>query len=307
MSRSSDQGADSVASERLYELDRIMQRNYDIARDAHTARMSPTIHAQFDEKGGTYHLRWKGRTRSVQPVPDLYQKLKSVSHTTVGLFVILAPRIDHPEDTTWVGPLTEWRDHLALALGGLDRTGMPEESAGRCRNILEQGIGFCDRALERRSFTVEEYAEYGRRVVEDVTANVGQAAGIQVDATVALAEEWREMLGDEWEQTFVIVTTAWAMRRENVHLQVWEHVMGTDQLNWRLILAEGFNDTATAWDTLGQIDMDRTVAELVFADRYRLEVELMGDDAAAAVERHACPTFPSIMKPHKPHKLHEVT
>jgi len=78
-------------------------------------------------------------------------------------------------------------------------------------------------------------------------------------------------------------------------------MMGPDVLNQRLFLAEGFNDTESAFDLLGRIILDRSVSGLVFENPLKLDDELMGDSALKRIDERACPMYPSIKDAHKPH------
>jgi len=283
------------ASDRLYLLDAEMRAHYAEALEKSAASLSPVIHAQFDEDGGTYHLRRNGRLLSVQPTPKQYKRLKSISHTPLAIYTILVGHED------WQQSLQSFCDHMQAGLDTLDRTQLPPELVEGSRAILAEGVAFCREVLAAGTYDIEQYHQFAHKVAPYLRPNIEAAAAMQVDAFEALVKTWRAEMGEEeWGRLMVVVTTAWAMRRDNVHFQIFAHLMGHDAVHQRLILAEGFNDTPQAFDLLGRIVMDRQVSKLVFEDPLALDVELMGEGALKRIEDYACPVYPSIKGPKKP-------
>lgn len=282
------------AIERLHRLDDEMQYRYAEALEHSTASLDPIIHAQFDGEGGTYHLRRKGQLTSVQPTPPAYRQLKSISHTPLALYSII-------KTPDWSGKIKDFLRHLQAGLASLDDSEVPAQLLEGSRNILRAGIGYSERLLAAGAVDFEQYHAYAHEVSPWLGPNIEAAAAMQVDAFEELVKGWRAEMGEEeWSRLMVCVTCAWAMRRENVHMQIFEHLMGKDAVNQRLILAEGFNDTKQAFELLGRIVLDREVAKQMFEDPLALDVELMGAGALKRIEDYACPVYPSIKGPRKP-------
>jgi hypothetical protein len=281
----------SGAENHTLHLDLQMRRHYAIALKATANMLTPVIHAQFDECGGTYHLRHHGKVTSVQPVPKLYQLLKSVSHTVLGLYATFAPHF-HDPNFPWKEGLRGFHDDLVRAIDGLHNNDIPEPARQNCREILRAGADFAASRLAEGSVTLEDYTNYARSITSKLLANVEQAAAIQVDAMTELLQRWKAELGEaDWNRLNVVVTTAWSMREENVHFMVFEQAMGKEAVNKRLFLAEGFNDTEEAFDLLGRIVLDRSVSVPVFDDTNLLDRELMGPGARKRLDERACPVF----------------
>lgn len=253
------------AVQNLIQLDHDMRRHYAESLKLFVEELSPVIHAQFDEEGGTYYLRRNGVITVGKPVPELYKCLKSVSHTALGVYSIIAPALKGRGD--WHAGLREFHDHLVKGLASIEAADLPPEPKKSCIGILSEGIAFTGNALNKNSVTLEDYATYAHAVAPMLKPNIAAAAAVQVDAFEELIESWRQEMGEEeWSRLYVVVTCAWALRRENVHFQIFEHMMGKAAVNQRLIIAEGFNDTESAFELLGRIVLDRVVAKLVFED-----------------------------------------
>jgi hypothetical protein len=141
------------AAQRLYNLDDKMMANYTDTQRLVGQSQSPVILVMFNRVGGKYILIRKGNVEAVEPVPALYQQMKSVSHTIVGVFEIVSPYFANPEVENWKPKLTEYNKMLKEALATLKDIGMPPEVEKNCRTILEGGIKFTDEALKTGSFT----------------------------------------------------------------------------------------------------------------------------------------------------------
>ncbi|WP_183458755.1 hypothetical protein [Microbulbifer rhizosphaerae] len=297
------------AAKRLFALDDKMQQNYAVTQRMVGEMQSPVILAMFNGVGGKYILRRHGREVAVEPVPELYQQMKSVSHTIVGVYEIVSPYFDSPEDGNWRPKLTEFNQMLKDGLATLDQVGMPSEVEQHCRTILEGGIKFTGNALKTGTFSADDYSAYTKSVWPSIAANIQLAGKLQVDHFEDLITKWRKEMGEEeWSRLYAIVGTAWAMRRENVHFQILAQMMGREAVNDRLILAESIPDVSEdqLLMLLGRIINDRGLATLVFGDEYRMDVELIGEATRAETEKKATPHHPALgtdWMPYEEHKL----
>jgi hypothetical protein len=297
------------ASRRLYTLDTEMQSNYTKTQYATGQMQSPVILAMFNGTGGRYILRRNGKQEAVEPVPAIYQQIKSVSHTLLGIFEIVSPYFENSQTGNWRAALADYNQQMKDALATLGNVGMPAEFEGYCRTILEAGIAFMDKSLKTGNFTAAEYSAYAKAVLPVVNKNVSLAGKLQVDHFEVVVKKWREQMGEEeWGRLYTVVSSAWAMRRQNVHFQIMAQMMGRDAVNDRLIMAEAINKV-TEDDLLmllGRIVNDRVLSILVFDETFRMDVELMGEAARAATESAACPHYPSVDTNWMPYEQHKM-
>ncbi len=151
--------ASQESAKRLYDLDDTMMANYADTQRLVGESQSPVIIVMMNRGGGKYILHRKGSEISVEPVPALYQQMKSVSHTIVGIFEIISPYFASPEIDNWRPKLTEYNKMLKEALSTLKDVGMPPDVEKRCRTILEGGVKFTDEALKTGTFNSEGYSK----------------------------------------------------------------------------------------------------------------------------------------------------
>jgi hypothetical protein len=299
------------AAKRLYNLDDTMMANYADTQRLVGQSQSPVILAMFNRVGGKYVLIRNGNVEAVEPVPALYQQIKSVSHTIVGIFEIVSSYFANPEVENWRPKLTEYNKMLKEALATLGDVGMPPEVEKHCRAILEGGIKFTDEALKKGTFSSEGYSAYAKSVWPATAKNVELAGKLQVDHFEALITKWRKEMGEEeWSRLYAVVNTAWAMRRENVHFQILAQMMGRDAVNDRLIIAESIQDP-TQDDLimlLGRVINDRDLAVHVFGKKleYRMDVELMGEAAREETLKQYSPHHPALDIEWEPYEEHKV-
>jgi len=283
----------AAASDRLYRIDSLMQKNYAKTQHDVGQMQSPVILAMFNDKGGKYILRRGGKEVSVEPVPAIYRQIKSVSHTVVGIFEIVSPYFAYPESENWRATLSEYNKFTKDALATLSKAGMPAEIENNCRLIMRGGIAFMDKVLENGTCSAADYSEYAMSLLPTLMKNVNLAGKLQVDHFEAVVKQWRKEMGEEeWSRLYAVVNTAWAMRGKNVHFGILAQMMEQDTVNHRLIMAESMKDVTEddLFSLLGRIVNDRVLSILVFNKTYRMDVELMGEAAGAAIEEAGAAT-----------------
>src|SRR5581483_5136908 len=123
-----------------------------------------------------------------------YQLAKSVGHSSMAIYQILAPYLAHPTDQSWRGPLKVYRTQNQTAfdsLGALEITG---EDRVVLRSILERNLAFMDECLTRGTFSYEGLEKYVRGCTPYSVKTIGIAAPVQVGHWMKVVEGWKEML-----------------------------------------------------------------------------------------------------------------
>lgn len=91
-----------------------------------------------------------------------------------------------------------------------------------------------------------------------------KAAEYQVNGTIPALLALKRELGDEWENTYVIIPTVWPVAKINTRLQVFSKVMSIKQMKERILIIEGAKGEDDAQIQLGRIISDRTLAQLAW-------------------------------------------
>lgn len=264
----------SSAGDRHRQADDSIRALNRTARDhyAHTlqwisGQLDPVIVVQFDGVGGTFTLRTGGRSVTAQPVPSSYELAKSVAHSPLGIFVIIAPYMQTPESTLWHADLRAFAGRVRAALERLNDSALPADARQHARAVLRESLAFIDGALTAKAFTEEAYQAYARRIIPAVRALRYFATDTQVRAVVAHLEKWRAELGEaRWKQLAAVVIAPYTIGSETPNLQCLRYVMDPERVADRLIVVGGDygKDVDRAVSVLGRLFMDRYAARLVF-------------------------------------------
>src|SRR3954470_1084905 len=116
--------ARAVAEQAVLALNSSMLRLYDESLEKFKQNMRdrvPIILALFSGAGGQMILYRPGHAPEVAPsVPIVYQLFKSVGHSSMAIYQVLAPYLAHPEaNSLWRAPLQAYRTENQTALDSL--------------------------------------------------------------------------------------------------------------------------------------------------------------------------------------------
>jgi hypothetical protein len=247
----------------------------------------PLILGLFSGAGGRFILYRPGMAPiDAPPVPIVYQLLKSVAHSTMALAEVLVPYLNSPDDLTWRGSLAAYRDRMQSALDGLDATAMQADWRPNNRSILQNNIAFMDACLKNNAVSADTLDEFAKKQSPLLKKNITWAAQTQVTHWMDVIGGWKQMLGDDWDETFAASNTIYVARQNNVLFSVLAQFFGPEAINDRLILIETVSFTTTSddmLDSLTRIIADRSVGAAFFGNYHLMDYELMGGDARQAI------------------------
>lgn len=285
-------GQKTRARNAVLAIDAAMQKNYSALKSELIGHLSPVIVVQNDGQGGTFTLVYKGTQETVQPVPHLFQLVKSVSHTPLGIYVIIAPYLKQPHVKDWIKPLELFKETLTEALENLPDAALPEHAQESCTKVLEGGIQFINNSVKAGRFSIESFQAFTASIQRDIQTNMSYAAKAQVDGVEALLERWRKKIGPEqWKETYAVVLAIWTTEYLNQNWLILKHMMDPKMTDTHLItigiasFAE--NTVAVALDNLARIVQDNIAAAMVFPQDAVLADSLKGpqDLLSTAIEQ----------------------
>ncbi|TDY38809.1 hypothetical protein BX592_13035 [Paraburkholderia rhizosphaerae] len=250
-------------------IDTSMQDNYAKMKAALLPHLDPVIVVSNDDWGGTYTLIHNGARETLRPVSAVFELAKSISHTPLGLYVIIAPYLGQPDAQGWVPGIKAFRDVLQRALDHLQRTDLPHEGKVASHRILVNALRFIDTSLENGRFSIDSFDELTAYVHDDIAINMRIAGKAQVDGVSALLTRWKAQLGEKsWKNLYAVVLSIWTTMIDNQNSIIIRKFMDQKRVATHLIdisTAEKPADPIhVALDNLGRIVMDNVAAELVF-------------------------------------------
>jgi hypothetical protein len=283
----------AVAEQAVLALNSSMMRLYDESLETFKRNMRervPIILALFTGQGGKMILYRPGRPPEVAPpVPVVYQLAKSVGHSSMAVYQIVAPYLANPRaNQLWRAPLQMYRTQNQTALDGLADLDLADDDRGVLRAILERNLAFMDECLAAGTYTYEGLEKYTRGCTPFAAKTIGIAASAQVGHWMKVVEGWKNELGKDWERTYAASNTLYVTRQNNILFSVLVQFMGTQTMGDRLLLIETpeFETTPEKLlDVLTRIVADRGLGMVFFRDYFLMDVELLGGGGRAAIER----------------------
>lgn len=247
----------------------------------------PVILGLFSGAGGRFILYRPGQPPLEAPrVPVVYELLKSVGHSVMGISVAVGPHLGKAEDKSWQAPMLAYKVRLQAALDSLDKTSMPAGWRDNNRVLIAENIAFIDRSVAAGVITFPALQEFAAKQKDPLKRNIQWAADTQVKHWMGVLTDWKKMLGADWSKVYAASNTIYVARQNNVLYSVLAQFFGPDDINSRLILIETVSFTTTPkdmLDSLTRIIADRTVGETFFHSRHLMDFELMGGDARDSI------------------------
>jgi hypothetical protein len=282
-----------VAEQAVLALNASMMQLYETSLVKFIANMRaqvPIILALFTGAGGQMMLYRPGQEPEVAPpVPLVYQLAKSVGHSSMAIYEIVAPYLSNAAgNQLWRAPLEAYRTQNRTALDGLDALDSSDDDRAVMRAILECNLAFMDDCLAKGGFSYEAVETFVRGTVPHSFRAIGIASGAQVGHWTAVVEEWQRELGAAWDRTYAVSNTLYVARQNNILFSVLVQFMGTGTMGDRLLLIETpeFETTPEKMlNVLGRIVADRSLGMMFFRDYFLMDVELLGGGGRAAIQR----------------------
>lgn len=282
-----------VAEHAVLALNASMIQLYDASLEKFKQNMRdqvPIILALFTGAGGQMILYRPGQAPEVAPpVPLVYQLAKSVGHSTMAIYQIVAPYISNAyANHLWRPPLEMYRTQNQTALDCLDALEMSDDDRSVLRTILQRNLAFMDGCLAKGGYSYDDVQKYIRDTTPHSVKTIGIGSSAQVAHWMKVLETWKNELGESWGRTYAVSNSLYVARQNNILYSVLVQFMGAETMGDRLLLVETpeFETTPEKMlDVLGRIVADRSLGMVFFCDYFLMDVELLGGGGRAAIER----------------------
>lgn len=250
----------------------------------------PVILALFTGQGGEMILYRPGQAPLVADrVPIRYELMKSVGHSSMAVFAHAYANRDNPTPD-WRQPMAAYRSANQQALDQLPMVDMPEEWRATMELVLRRNLAFMDRTLETGRISEDELQTFAVEQKPHLQKLIRWTAETQVAHWMGVLDEWKQLLGSDWDTTYGCSNTLYVTRQNNILFQVLAQYFGPSAMNKRLFLFETSQFTTEPeqmLSLLARIVADRSVGNAFFGNLYLMDYELMGGDAHRAIEDEA--------------------
>lgn len=249
----------------------------------------PLIMALFSGKGGRFVLYRPGQPPlEAPPVPPVYEIMKSVGHTAMGTYALVAPYIsDAAADHEWVADMEAYRKTVQTAKDSVANLDIKPDEKALVNDVLGRVLTFMNASLKNETFTAADVQAYARGVEPDLEKLIAVASTAQVDHWFEVLTEWKTLIGDQWGQTYALSNSIYVARQNNILFSVLVQFLGEDAINNRLLLLETTDFQASPEDmrtAFSRIASDRTLGKYFFNDDRLMDYELLGWGGRQAIE-----------------------
>lgn len=280
-----------VAVDNVYALDDGMQAIYSQSLEIYKQNIRakhPLIVARFDNFGGSMTLYPPGKDPiAAPPVSEDYALVKSVSHSAMAMYQLVAPYLQSPDSGAWRASMSVYLAQIKSARASIPELDLPDNVQKRLISMLDKEIAFMEKCLDSGTLSFDDLVALAHALEPDIVKNVAFAAQTQVDHWEKVLGEWQTMLGDDWDKTYAITNTLYVTRQNNILFTILAQFMGEEAIDDRLILVgtTAFETTEDKLlDVLSRIIADRSLGEVFFRNYYVMDAELLGSAARHAVE-----------------------
>ena len=281
----------NIAEQNILSLDFQMMGIYDKSQKVYRKEFlsqHPVILALFNISGGDLILYLPGKeSLKAPPVSNLYQILKSISHSSLAVFQLADFHLNNPDDTSWLESMKNYQTSIKSSIDGLSTLNLDKNTEENLQKVLKRDIQFLDMCLSKGNFTKEDLQQYIQEVKPFLKKNIQQSASIQVRHWMQVMKEWKELLGSDWDKTYGVSDTVYMLRQNNVLFSVLAQFFGKAALNDRLFLFETTDFRITSeqiLDLLIRTVSDRTISYAFFGNYYLMDNDITGGDARNAIQ-----------------------
>ncbi|MER5889956.1 hypothetical protein ABT160_39535 [Streptomyces sp. NPDC001941] len=305
-----------------------MRSNYAVLKSDLIKQLSPVIVVQNDARGGKFTLIHNGaQVASENPVDEIFELAKSISHVPLGIFSVIAPylsdkvpnlpnasRIDpHDLDMVafkgtasdgWIAPLAEYAKTLATARGQLTKANLPAPMVTSCSQLLDAAGKFIAVSIQSKTFDMKSFEDFSGSVYPNIRTNMTHAAAAQIAGVQDIMKRWRAKIGEAaWADLYTVVLSQWTTYDLNQNSIIIKPCMNPAKVNTHLIDLATVEPPAdpifVALDNLARIVQDNIAAEMVFptatvvADALKGKQDLLSDEIMGQLGKPASSANPA--------------
>jgi hypothetical protein len=142
--------------------------------------------------------------------------------------------------------------------------GIKKEVVAHAQTHLELVDKFITERTTEKRVTFESFQKFGKEIYPHFIKARANAAQEQVETSIPALRKWKESLGEDWKNVYVIVPTVWHNTGVNGRKLILQQVLDKENQNSHIILSENVKTVAEARTVVGRAVTDRAFAQLFF-------------------------------------------
>jgi hypothetical protein len=240
-----------------------------------------------------------GREQREQVIPARYHELKALAHLAFGVQLTLMANGRGQLTELTANELHEKRTQIRdahAAANSAYSTPMVTNMLEAPAELLCRARSLVDKVLQEGVVDFERLHEQIRELASHALETAQLAVGIELEQLHALLTRWRNNLGEpRWAGLYVVICGSHQPRYREATCQYFGQLLHQPEgyaaeREDRLVYGEGLCDVNAALDLLARHIVDQRASNLLFADRRRLQEDLLADAASTEVRK----LFPKV-------------
>jgi hypothetical protein len=274
----------------IADLNEAFHQSYNLATQKTHQRLgkehTPVI-IMFGDQAMLFH---DDKQETINVIPDLYHRLKAISHISFGVYVTLMHNGYGPLTYDNHKELENIQELMEKAIEILDQAPIPENYFDVQRITLQNAMAIVDEVLLTGLVDKGRVLDFGKENAHLYLKNAALSTMLELDTLHETVMRWKEQIGQEdWESLYVIICAGHQARYREASKQYFQHLLGEKegdgaQHEDRVVYAEHIYDVDAAMDLLSRHINDQQASIELFNSPTRLQEDLMSDSAAAYLE-----------------------
>jgi len=240
-----------------------------------------------------------GSEQREQVIPPRYHELKALGHLAFGAQLTLMANGNGRLTELTADELHEKRAQIqeAEAVTNASSSSVCSSQTNKApAELLCRARALVDRVLAEGVVNFEHLQEHIRALAAHALETAQLAVCVELEQLHALLGRWRNDLGEtRWAGLYVVICGGHQPRYREATCQYFGRILHEPdgagaQREDRMVYAEGLCDIDSALDLLARHIVDQRASNLLFADRRRLQEDLLADAANAEVRK----LFPKV-------------
>ena len=265
----------------FYDLNKEFRKIYAQTRKKIYTLYSPAIFAL----GDSLVLYRNGKRLAKRTTPEIYHNLKSLSHASLGVYVLLGFEARPELSEEKIKEIQDFQQLLKEVKLEISKHNLTQEQKEYNQKSLQMCIDYLQVVLDAGKIEYPKLQSFARQVDKLFALNVKYAVKAQVDLLHQVMNEWYQDFSEKEKKQLKVVISGPKVAREQALLtQYFAKFLGQKGENHQIIYAEGIFNEKGLQKTLGTDVVDTQVGVGFFKDPERMHRDLLSDEAAEYIK-----------------------
>lgn len=263
------------------ELNREFRKIYAQTRNEVYMRHSPAILTL----GDSLILYRKGKRIAKRTTPEIYHNLKSLSHASLAIYVMLGFEEEPTLNESKITEVQKFLELLQKVKVDIPTYNLTKEQEKYNDNAIQMCIDYLKMVIEAQKVEYSKLKAFVSQVDKLFALNVKYSVKSQLDLVHQVMTNWYKDFSEEEKKNLKVIMSGPKVAREQALLtQYFAKFLGEKGESHKLIYAESVYSEKGLRKTLGTDIVDTQVGVAFFDDPERMHRDLLSDEAKAYIK-----------------------